>query len=238
VNSSNRTEFLGGVRAELPIILGVIPFGMIYGVLAIATGLSPLLAQAMSVVVFAGSAQFIAVQLIGSGAPPPVLLLTTLVVNLRHLLYSASMSPRVTHLSRRWRWLLAYLLTDEAFVVTALHYDEQRGSSAHRHFFFLGAGLTLWCSWQTSTAAGILLGAQIPPAWSLDFALPLTLIALAVPSLKSRPNLAAFLSAGIVALLAGELPFRLGLLLATAVGIFVGVVSESRRRSTGSSRTP
>ena len=88
-----RTEFLAGVRAELPILLGVAPFGMIYGALAIGAGLPRSAAQAMSSIVFAGSLQFVATQLFATGAPGLVLLLTTFIVNLRHMLYSASLAP-------------------------------------------------------------------------------------------------------------------------------------------------
>jgi 4-azaleucine resistance transporter AzlC len=229
---AQRLEFLAGVKAELPIALGVIPFGMIYGVLALAAGLPPLLAQAMSAIVFAGSAQFIGVQLIEAGTPAAVLLLTTFVVNLRHMLYSASLATRMKHLSAPWRWLLAYLLTDEAYVVAALHYGDERHPAVHKHLYLLGAGLTLWICWQTSTAMGIFLGAQVPTSWSLDFTLALTFIGLVVPALKDSPNAAAALSAGVVAVLAGALPFKLGLMVAAMAGIMVGVWLENRVRKT------
>lgn len=222
-----RSELLAGVRSELPVALGVIPFGMIYGVLALAAGLPPALAQAMSAVVFAGSAQFIGVQLIGAGSPAAVLLLTTFIVNLRHLLYSASMAPHLRHLSPLWRWLLAYLLTDEAYVMTVLHYHDRQVPLTHKHWFFLGAGLTLWTVWQTSTAVGIFLGAQVPGSWSLDFTLALTFIGLVVPSLKDRPNLAAAVSAGVVAVLTYGLPYKLGLMTAALTGIIVGMALQS-----------
>lgn len=223
---SRRAEFLGGVRAELPIIMGVLPFGMIYGVLALGVGLPPLLAQAMSAILFAGSAQFIAVQLIGVGTPAAVLLLTTLVVNLRHLLYSTSLAPHLQPLSARWRWLLAYLLTDEAYAVTILHYNDEGRPVANKHWFFLGAGFALWLSWQLSTAAGIFLGTQLPASWSLDFTLALTFIGLMVPTLRDRPSLAAAVAAGTVAVLTTGLPFKLGLILAALTGIVVGVGLE------------
>lgn len=216
-----------GVRAELPITLGVIPFGMIYGVLAVAGGLSPALAQAMSSIVFAGSAQFIAAQLIGAGTPAAILLLTTFIVNLRHLLYSASLTPHVRHLSAPWRWLLAYLLTDEAYAVTILHYDDETQDASQKHYFFLGAGLTLWVTWQASTAVGIFLGAQVPASWSLDFTLALTFIGLVVPVLADRPHVGAALSAGLVAVLTIGLPFKLGLMAAALTGIAVGVWLEN-----------
>jgi 4-azaleucine resistance transporter AzlC len=228
LSADTRAELLAGVRAELPVAVGVIPFGMIFGVLGVAAGLPPALAQAMSAVIFAGSAQFIGVQLIGAGAPAAVLLLTTFIVNLRHLLYSASMAPHLRHLSPLWRWLLAYLLTDEAYVMTILHYNDRRIAPAHKHWFFLGAGLTLWLVWQASTAVGIFVGAQAPANWSLDFTLALTFIGLVVPSLVDRPNTAAALAAGVVAVLTHGLPYKLGLMAAALTGIIVGMALQSR----------
>src|SRR5512136_1714836 len=119
---SRRSEFVAGIKAELPILLGVTPFGMIYGVLAMGAGLPANAAMAMSSIVFAGSAQFVGAQLIRVGTPGIVIVLTTFIVNLRHMLYSASIAPHLAHLSRRWKWLLAYLLTDEAYAVTITHY--------------------------------------------------------------------------------------------------------------------
>ncbi len=234
--SSPRSEFLAGVKAELPILLGVLPFGLIYGVLASGAGLPASLAQAMSSIVFAGSAQFIAAQLIGAGTPALVLVLTTLVVNLRHMLYSASVAPYVKHLRPQWKWLLAYLLTDEAYAVTILHYQETDDAPlAHQHWFFLGAGLALWSTWQASTAVGIFVGAQVPASWSLDFTLALTFIALVVPALKDRAGWVAALVGGTVAVLAAGLPFKLGLILAALTGILAGLAVE---RYTASASSP
>jgi 4-azaleucine resistance transporter AzlC len=241
---SARREFIGGVKAELPILLGVIPFGMIYGVLALSAGMSVGAAQAMSIVVFAGSAQFVSAQLIQAGTPAAVIVITVGIINLRHALYSASLASYLKPLRPAWKWLLAYLLTDEAYAVTITHYQEGREYTNHnpsqgkhpeeislgnRHWFFLGAGLALWTTWQASTAVGIFLGAVVPSSWSLDFTLALTFIALVVPGLTDRPGLAAALSAGITAILAYNLPFKLGLVLAAVVGILVGLWSESRQ---------
>jgi 4-azaleucine resistance transporter AzlC len=219
-------ELRAGIRAELPITFGVVPFGMIYGVLAVSAGLPPLLAQAMSAIVFAGSAQFIGVQLFAAATPAGVIWLTTLIVNLRHLLYGASLGPHLRRLSPLWKVVLAYLMTDEAYVVTALRYN-QPGDARHRHWFFLGSGLTLWLSWQVSTAAGIFLGAQVPASLGLDFTLALTFIGMVVPALTSTPPLAAALAAGVVALLAAGWPYKLGLLAAAFAGIAVGLLVES-----------
>ena len=223
-------ELSAGIRSELPIALGVIPFGLIYGVLAMAAGLTPAQGQAMSSIVFAGSAQFIGVQLMGLGTPLSVLWLTTFVVNVRHVLYSTSLGPDMRQLPRRWRFLLAYLLTDEAYATTAVHYADKSIPLKFKHWFFLGAGLTLWTVWQISTAVGIFLGAEVPGSWSLDFTLALTFIGIVVPNLKDRPVTAAALSAGSVAVLAYGLPYKLGLMAAALTGIAVGVMLEKRQK--------
>jgi predicted branched-subunit amino acid permease len=120
---------------------------------------------------------------------------------------------------------LSYLLTDEAYAPTIIHYEKE-GVTPYTHWFWLGAGCTLWFFWQISTALGIFLGAAIPESWSLDFALPLTFIAMIVPVLRDRPMIAAAVSAGVVALVAFSLPYKLGLILAALVGIVVGTVLE------------
>lgn len=219
-------EVLNGARDQLPILLGVAPFGLIFGALALSAGIPPLEAQAFSLLVFAGSAQFIAVNLIAQGTPAMIVVLSILVVNLRHMLYSASMSPYLTHLSRRWKAVLAWLLTDEAYAVTSVRY--RRGASPHTHWYFLSTGLTLWGTWQISTALGITLGAQIPEGQLLDFALPLTFIALIFPSLTDRGTRIAAITAGVSAVALAGLPFKLGLLFAALMGITLGIVAEAR----------
>jgi len=229
------------VRAELPILVGVAPFGMIFGVLALEAGLLPIQAQSMSWIVFAGSSQIVFSQLVHLGAPGWVIVLTVGVVNLRHALYSASLAPYLQRLRPAWKWLLSYLLTDEAYAVAVVNYqrspepavlaaNEQRIPSAPdlRHWYFLGAGLALWSCWQLSTAAGVFLGAVIPQSWSLDFTLALTFIALVVPNLTDRPTLVAALCAGGAALLAFSAPYKLGLIIAALVGVLAGLLVEAK----------
>ncbi len=225
---SPRKEFFLGIKAELPILVGVVPFGMIYGVLALGAGIPAGAAQAISAIIFAGSAQILVTQLVHVAAPSIVILMTVGIVNLRHALYSASVAPYTRHLHPLWKWLLAYLLTDEAYAVTILHYQEVPDLGVgNKHWFFLGAGLALWSSWQLSTAAGIFLGAVVPANWSLDFTLALTFIALVTPSLKDRSSLGAAVSAGITAVLAFHWPYKLGLVCAALVGILVGLALEN-----------
>jgi 4-azaleucine resistance transporter AzlC len=223
-----RTEFWAGLRATLPLLAGDLPFGLIYGVQGAAAGVPPLIILAMSSIVFAGSAQFIAVSQLGAvpPVPYPIMVLTTFVVNLRHLLYSASMGPHLRHLPRRWKWLLAYLLTDETYAVTIGRY-QTADSGAHKHWSYLGVGLTLWTSWQLVTVVGILVGAQVPPAWGLEFSIALTFIGIILPVLRDRAVIAAAAAAGLAAVLANGLPLRLGLIVAAVVGIAAGLLVET-----------
>jgi 4-azaleucine resistance transporter AzlC len=227
-----RAEFGQGIIAVLPLLLGVFPFGMIYGVLALQAGIQAAPAMAMSSILFAGSAQFIAAQLFGTATPALVIILTAFIVNLRHALYSASVAPSINHLSNPWKGILAYLLTDEAYATVITRYNNL-GTQPLTHWFFLGAGLGLWSCWQISTALGIFLGTQIPSAWSLDFTLALTFIALVVPALKDRPAVVAALTGGIAAVIFYPLPYKLGLVAAALLGICAGLWSEIKWQRSG-----
>ncbi len=229
---SRVAEFLTGIRDQLPILLGTTPFGLIYGVIAVDGGLSSEASIAMSSIVFAGSSQFIAAELFATQTPALVIIVTTFVVNLRHMLYSASLAPYVRHLAAGWKWLLSYLLTDEAYATTINRYvkDGEHDIAPNAHWYFFGTAMTLWTSWQISTAIGVLVGTQIPSSWSLDFTVPLVFIALVVPNLTDRASFFAALSAGIVSIVAVSLPFNLSLIVAAFVGIFVGMLVEGLRR--------
>ena len=229
-------EFLAGCRDEAPLQLGVIPFGMLYGIGAVAAGMPVWLAQLTSMVVFAGAAQLVIVQMLSAAAGALPIGLTAALLNLRHLLYSASVAGHVRHLPRRWRVVLAYLLTDEAYAVAILRYtrpaaaDQEQAEPDLRHWYFLGCGLTLWGCWQLSTALGIAFGARIPPEWDIDFAVPLTFIALLTLLVKERAGQAAALVAALAVLALAALPFGLGLVLAIVLGLLAGaaVAREAR----------
>ncbi|HEY70184.1 MAG TPA: AzlC family ABC transporter permease [Anaerolineae bacterium] len=231
-------ELIQGMLDQLPILLGVVPFGLIFGALAVSFGIPPLLAQGFSLFIFAGSAQFIAAGLVAEGAPPIVVVLTILVVNLRHVLYSANLAPHFSRLPGRWKIVLSWLLTDEAFAVTSVRY--QKNPSRHTHWYMLGTGMILWSSWQVSTTLGIAVGASIPPGWSLDFALPLTFMALLTPTLIDRPAWAAALSAGLLSVLSAGLPYKLNLLIGAVCGVALGLALEMRqeRQASGEGAGP
>jgi 4-azaleucine resistance transporter AzlC len=227
---SRRQEFLAGLRTTLPILLGVAPSGMLYGVLALQAGLSIVSAQAMSSIVFAGSSQFILLQLLIANAPVAIIVLTVFVVNLRHALYSASIAPYLKRLPRAWKFLLGYLLVDEAYSIGVSRFmkDDPARPAPNRHWFQLGSGLSLWLTWQASTAIGIFAGQAIPTSLSLDFALPLTFIALVVPMAKDRAGLTAALVGGVIAVAFFGLPYKLGIIVAALAGIAAGLWSEHK----------
>ncbi len=220
-----RQEFLNGARNTIPLIVGAIPFGIIFGTLSVTNGLSPWTAMAMSLFVFAGSAQFIAVGLLAVGSSPAIVILTTFIVNLRHLLYSASLVPYVNRLSQRWRALLAFGLTDESYAVVANRYFNRPDSPAS-HWFFLGSVVAMWGNWQLCTLIGISLGKLIPDMsnWGLDFAMSVTFIGMVVPYIRNNPMLAAVVVSGIVAWLGYPLPHKLGLMLAALSGVAAGLL--------------
>jgi 4-azaleucine resistance transporter AzlC len=226
-----RQGFLLGLRSVLPLLLGVAPFGVIYGVVALQSGIPPLAALAMSSIVFAGSAQFLLAQLIGAGAPMLISAGAIGLINLRHALYSASVAPLLARLPRRWKLLLAYLLTDEAYAAAIPHLLPGSGKPAagSAHWILFGSGFGLWAGWQVATLVGVLVGAQLPAGLGLDFALPLTFIAIVVPMIRSRALLAAALAAGGVAVLLAALPYKLGLFVAALAGLLVGAALTERR---------
>lgn len=213
-----------GARDTLPLLPGVVPFGLIYGATALAVGLPAWLAQAMSAIIFAGSAQFAVVLLVSGGASAFVLVLTATTLNLRHLLYSASIGPTVRGAPRGWRLALAYLLTDEVYGVVIGRMLSMPMPARLR--YMLGSGLTLWGSWQISTLIGILIGARIPSSWSLDFAATLTFIALLVPLLRDRAVIGAAVVAAVVAALTVGAPLKLGLASAAVAGIAAGMAFD------------
>jgi 4-azaleucine resistance transporter AzlC len=218
---------MAGVRAIGPLILGCIPAGVVFGALAESSGLSFGAAMAMSALVFAGSAQFIALGLVAAGTPLPIIVATTFLVNLRHLLYAASLLPHVGRLGRVWQLLLGFWLSDEAFAVAIGRYAEP-DLVAHKHWFFLGAAATMYVNWQLCTLVGLSAGALVgdPAAWGLDFAMAVTFLGILLSLVKRGPAVAAALVAGFMAVLAHGLPHKLGLSLAAVAGIAAGLLAR------------
>jgi predicted branched-subunit amino acid permease len=221
----SRSAFLEGIRDMAPMIFGIVPFGMVCGVSAIAAGASPMAALAMSMIMFSGAAQIVATQLLVAGAPFAVILLSCLVVSLRLLMYSATMAPYLRPLDRRWRNLLSFVLTDQAFAGTLQRFkrsDDLRANAS----YFLGTGVLLWGTWQIATIAGIVAGQVIPASWQLEFVVPLCFLAVLVPLLRDRVSIGVFAIAAIAVVALDAMPLRLSMICAGLLGIAAGILGD------------
>jgi 4-azaleucine resistance transporter AzlC len=217
-------DLRAGARASVPLLLGVTPFGVVAGVAAVDAGLSPLQAVGLSVVVFAGASQLAAVDLLADDASLAVVVLTATVVNLRMSMYSASIAPYLASFRQRWRVLCAYVLTDMAYAVAIAEF--RSGRTRDRRWYYLGAGVAIWIVWQVATVGGVLVGANVPDAWGVDFAVPLVFLALLVSEVDDRPRLVAALVAGVGAVAGTTVPLNLGLVGGALAGVLAGVATE------------
>jgi 4-azaleucine resistance transporter AzlC len=226
--------FWHGCRDSLPFLLVIIPFGMLFGVLAAEAGWRLSETIAMSVMVIAGASQFTALQLLSEQAPLAIVIATALAVNLRMAMYSASLAPHIGAAPLWQRALAAYLLTDQCYGVAINRYTLQpRMGGPEKVAYFFGVALPVCGPWYAATWAGAVAGAAIPPGLALDFAVPITFIALVGPALRSLPHLAAALVSVIVSLALAWIPYNLWLLIAGLLAMATGALVESwqeRRR--------
>jgi 4-azaleucine resistance transporter AzlC len=227
IDPARRNEMAAGIRDTIPLIVGAIPFGIIFGTLAPQSGLTYQAALAMSVFVFAGSSQFIALGMVAAGTAWPIVVLTTFVVNLRHLLYTATLLPYLHRLPQSWKLALSFWLTDETFAVAVKRY-QQADPTPDKHWYQLGSSLAMYSNWIACTFIGLAAGQMFPgiQSWGLDFAMPATFIGMVIPYLISRPMWIAVATAGLTALLCNGLPHKLGLMAASIAGIMAGVAAE------------
>lgn len=232
-----RDEFLLGLRDEAPLQVGIIPFGMIFGVLGITAGLTPLQTLMISVIVFGGAGQIVFIQLVGANAGLTVTTGTIGIINLRHLLYSASVASHLGHLSMRWKILLSYLLTDEAYAISIKRFEE-KPPSPDMHYHLLGTSLLLWGVWQCATIAGIVLGAAIPPSLGLEFAIPLTFLAIIINHILKTPHQIAMIVSAIVAVSAYNMPWKLNIFIAACAGMAAGFAAEKMLAKNTSRNNP
>lgn len=222
---SYRAGMFDGMRSVAPLLVGVAPFGLIFGVTAAGSALGGELGYATSLIIFAGAAQLATVQLIDAGSAAAVVIATALVINARHLMYSAALAPHFRDLPTRWRLGLPYVLTDQAFVVSITRFNDHT-SADYKRWFYFGGAMTLWTTWQLTTATGVILGVSVPESWSLDFAIPLVFLALLIPAVRDRPAAVAAAVGGVAAVLAHDVSYNLGLMIGAVAGIAAGVIAE------------
>lgn len=215
--------FREGAIKSLPLVVGVVPWGVVTGVAMISAGLSSVQAIGMNVLVFAGSSQLAVLPLLIAKAPLWVMYVTALLVNLRYFIYSAVLAPFFAPLSRPWRALLSYITVDGVFAMFAGRFRPGDGHR-HKHWFYLGGSALMWVCWQIAGLVGIFGGTLIPRNWSLDLAATLALIALLMPLLFDRAVVCGAIVAAAVSLAAVRMPMNLGILLAVVAGVIVGLI--------------
>ena len=209
-------------------LLGIVPFGVITGVAMVASGIPPLVAMLMSLIVFAGASMVASAQLLASAAPAALIVLTTLIINLRFMMYSASLRVHFAGAPLRWRVAVAYLIADNVYGLLLSRFSEHPKDEGKLEYF-MGAGIVVWAAWQVAVLGGILIGAGVPASWRLEFAAPLAFIAMTIPHLRDRAMIAAALAAGIAVIAAHGLPLRLNIVVAAAVGISAGMIFERKK---------
>lgn len=226
-STSRKSAYRQGVIDGSPFILVIVPFSTLFGVLATEAGLSVFETLAFSVVVIAGAAQFTALQLMQENAPTVVVLISALAVNLRMAMYSASLTPYIGAAPLWQRALCAYLTVDQSYVVGVSKFEaEPQMSVPERVGYFLGAVTPIVPLWYTFTLVGAVLGAQVPESWALDFAIPITFLAMIAPMFRTAAHVVAALVAVVVAILAASVPYSLGLIIAGIAGMMAGAQTE------------
>lgn len=220
-------DLRAGALAVAPIVVGIVPFGLIVGLGAVDAGLGLAEALGFSVMVFAGAAQLAALDLLGRDAAIAVVVMTALIINLRMVMYSASIAPFLAYLPRRRRAVLSYFLVDQVYALAIVRYRQD--PDLDRWWFYLGAALPLWVTWQVTTMLGVLVGDAVPDAIPLGFAVPLAFLSLLVPTLTDRPAVVAALTAAVVATAGVPLPANIGMPLAAVAGIGAGWLVAVRR---------
>src|SRR6056297_2548327 len=222
----DRSAFRQGVRDVTPLLLGIIPFGFIAGIATVNAGLGLPEAVGLSAIVFAGAAQLAALDLIGRDAPLAIVVVTAVIINLRMLMYSASIAPHFQRLASRTKAAVAYLLTDQAYALAIARFRSE--DSTHSVAYYFGVAATLWVVWQLTTVAGVVLGTSVPESLGLEFAVPLVFLALLIPAMEDGPTTVAGLLGGTVAVATAGLPLNLGLLVGATAGILAGLLAEER----------
>ncbi|OZI28367.1 hypothetical protein CAL18_03130 [Bordetella genomosp. 7] len=226
--------FRQGVHAIVPALIATATWGLVTGVAMVKSGLTESMALAMTLLLYAGSAQLTSLPLIASGAPLWLIFMAGCVVNLRFLIFGAALHPFFRHLPWPRRLALGYFTTDMGFVLFMPRFGDaaQRGTR-EQLWYFLGTIAPGWLVWQSASIAGIYLGALVPTGWSLDFAAVLALLAITVPLANSKSMLVSMLAAGVTAWVGQLLPLRLGLAAAVIMGILAGIWAERYFHKTG-----
>lgn len=225
--TTRRKAFLRGMLASAPFLIVVVPFAMLFGVVATEAGLNLTQVLAFSLAVFAGASQFTALQLMDEQAPTVIVLLTSLAVNLRMGMYSAALTPHLGSLPLGRRTVLAFFLVDQSYAASVSEYERNPGMPLDvKLAFFAGTVVPIAPLWYAATWMGAALGTRLPPEYALDFAVPITFIAILGPMLRTPAHVAAAVMSVVLALVLAWMPFSSGLLVAAVGAMVTGALVE------------
>ena len=226
-DTTSKSYFWKGFRDGAPFIFVAIPFGTLFGVFATEAGLNLLQTMTLTATVFAGAAQFAALQLLQDQTPTAIILISALAVNLRMAMYSASLTPYLGAAPMWQRACAAYLTVDQSYASSIIQFEKHPGMSVpQRMAYFVGSVTPITPLWILATYLGAVLGTRIPESWALDFALPITFLAMIGPMMRTLPHVVAALVAIVVSLLTVAMPYNLGLLIAGCAGMIAGAQAE------------
>jgi len=227
--NSNFKTFLKGIIDVSPLMIPVVPFGLIYGILAIDIGFSPLATMGMSLIIFGGASQIILLQLFSGGASSLVIISSVGAVNSRHLLYGAVVSEHISDLKLIWKIIISYFLIDQAFAVSNEYFKKNK--KKNKYFHLIGGGFTCWVIWQSTTFLGIILGAAIPEKLGLSFAVPLTFLAILINDFRKIINVIVIIVSGLVALFGfNYIPYKAYVIVAAFAGLLTALILTKLRK--------
>ena len=221
--NSNFKIFLKGIIDVSPLMIPVVPFGLIFGILAIDIGFTPLATMGMSLIIFGGASQIVLLQLFSGGASSLVIISSVGAVNSRHLLYGAVVSEHVSDLKLIWKIIISYFLIDQAFARSNEYF--KKNNDKNKYFHLIGGGVTCWIIWQTTTFLGIILGSAIPEKLGLSFAVPLTFLALIVNDFRKIINVIVIIISGLISTLGyNYIPYKAYVIVAALGGLLTAII--------------
>ena len=221
--SSKFAIFKKGLLDISPLLIPVVPFGIIFGAKGIELGFSPLITYATSLIIFGGASQIVFIQLLSGGASSLVAITSVGVINSRHFLYGAVLTEYLEKLSLVKKLIISYLITDQTFAVSSKYFKEHKINN-HSHYHLIGAGVILWTTWQVTTIIGIFLGSIVPDEWGLKFAIPLTFLAIIINEFRKLDHVLVMLISGISSLVFFDVPFKAYIIITPLIGLLSALI--------------
>jgi len=228
MNGKTKNFFKASIDV-LPLLIPVVPFGIIFGAIGIELGFGPYVTYATSIIIFSGASQIVFFQLLSAGASSIVAITSSSVISTRHLLYGAVMNQYLSNLSIYWKIGLSYILTDQAFAVSNEYFKKNK-KDKFKHYYLLGAGVTLWITWQITTVIGILLGSIVPEELGLTFAIPLTFLALLINYFRKIDHVIVIIASGLLSIIMYDAPFKSYIIFSSLISLLIAYLIVKMRK--------